>query len=161
LYLFHQELARAGVREFVRVLAADGREFRGDAGDAELAWLFRRNHFRSDSSVMGCALSHLRIWMKLVQCQHTREQARPAEVVGGGAGDGGGGGEGGRGRGGMEWVLVLEDDVELREGFAGLMRGRLASLESAGRDWDFICVGSRQALDEFVDFDAGHEVPET
>ena len=59
------------------------------------------------------------------------------------------------GEGGAEWVLVLEDDVELREGFAATLRQRLQSLRDRGLEWDFICVGSRQALDEFVDFDSG------
>ena len=79
---------------------------------------------------MGCALSHLRVWNTLLQCQE-------------------------EGEGGAEWVLVLEDDVELRDGFAAALRQRLQALRDRGLEWDFICVGSRQALDEFVDFDSG------
>jgi GT2 family glycosyltransferase len=51
-----------------------------------------------------------------------------------------GGGHGGRRV--AEWVLVLEDDVELRHNFVALMLQRLETLKSIGQEWDFICVGS-------------------
>ena len=124
-------------RDFHRVSAADGQNL--TRSDPELTWLFRRNHFNSDPSVIGCALSHLRIWMRLIECQRQRKARAQSFTA-------------------AEWVLVLEDDVELREGFLPLMRARLGALISAGQQWDFICVGSRQVLDEFVDFDSGHEL---
>jgi len=123
--------------DFSRVSAADGRNL--SSLDPELTWLFRRNHFNSDSSVIGCALSHLRIWMRMIECARQREAGNSSGAA-------------------AEWVLVLEDDVELREGFLPLMQARLNALSSAGRQWDFMCIGSRQSMDDLVDFDSSHEL---
>ena len=51
------------------------------------------------------------------------------------------------GSGEADWLLVLEDDVQLRGEFVALFRTRVQALAAAGHQWDFICVGSRQALD--------------
>ena len=51
------------------------------------------------------------------------------------------------GSGEADWLLVLEDDVQLRGEFVALFRTRVQALEAKGHQWDFICVGSRQALD--------------
>jgi hypothetical protein len=96
-----------------------GRGGRALAGPG-LAWLFRRNHFGSDPHVIGCALSHLRAWAIFVACG-----APPAEEPAGGEGEGEGreqmapntsNGSSGE----DEWLLVLEDDVEVSEGCAPL-----------------------------------------
>ena len=100
---------------------------------------------------MGCALSHLRIWMKLVKCAAKHKHGALSHQQQGGGGSGGEGAAENEGAVQMapetaEWLLVLEDDVEFRHDFAALLRRGMHALAQSGREWDFMCVGSRQAL---------------
>jgi len=126
------ELRRAGILNFTRVPAADGRLL--DPSHQSLQWLFRRNHFGSDPAVEACAISHLRMWRTMLECW---------------------------GESGSEWLLVLEDDVLLASNFADRFKELLSHLEASGdgEQWDLICVGSRLNMGEHVDFDEEHTVP--
>ncbi len=139
-------LAAAGIRNATRVQAVDGRELSATWPGPK--WLFRRNHFGSQPAVMGCALSHARIWLRMVS-------PPPSSQANSAVGDSSA--EAGR-EGSEGFVLVLEDDVELAEGFVGRLREAVAQLEGLG-GWDLLCVGARQSMSEFVDFDSDWAAP--
>ncbi len=79
------KLMVAGIKNYACVRAVDGKEL---IATPELATMFQKNDFGNRRGVMGCALSHYRLWQRLLtDKQHNH-------------------------------YVILEDDVDLCDGFA-------------------------------------------
>ena len=63
-------ISGAGISNFSRIPAFDGRHLRKLSLESmrSVEWLFRRNHFKNDPRVIGCALSHIKAWLLAVSC---------------------------------------------------------------------------------------------
>lgn len=59
-----QEAERMGIKNYTRWEAVDGDQV---TVDEEIKKLFRDNDFKLNSGVMGCALSHMNIWLYVIE----------------------------------------------------------------------------------------------
>ncbi len=58
-----QKFAAAGVKNYAFVRAVDGKEL---VATPELATMFKHNNFGTKRGAVGCALSHYRLWQRLI-----------------------------------------------------------------------------------------------
>lgn len=106
-------LFAAGVPYASRVSAVDGRDLQATE---EILRLFRDNDFGSRRAVIGCALSHIRLWRELA--------AAPSDDA---------------------TFLILEDDITLHRDFLAEWSRRYDELRAVDPGWDLLYLGFHSA----------------